>query len=241
MNLDENEIVFLQHGGSVLYGLNTKDSDEDIRGVAILSDPSLYFGYLTRFEQKESWDDHEDKVAYEFRKAIKLIADGNPNMVDLAFSDPRFHLKTSPEWELIRENRAKFLSKKMKHSYTGYAHAQYKKLKNSYEKGDPGTWNEFDKKVGYKCKYAMHMVRLVRMAEEILRDGEIHVLRPDADELLDIRQGGMTYADAVLYMGLMDSRLDRLVSDLPRSADHKFWDELCVDILSKRFRNSWLK
>lgn len=42
---------------------------------------------------------------------------------------------------------------------------------------------------GYDTKHAMHLVRLMRMAEEILSTGEVLVKRPDAKELLDIRGG----------------------------------------------------
>lgn len=234
MHVNQEDIVFLQTGGSHLYGLNTKDSDEDLRGVALISDPSLYFGYLTRFEQKDSWGDHQDKVVYEFRKAIHLIADGNPNMVDLAFSDPKSHLICDAPWQKVLDHKDKFLSTKMRHTYTGYAHAQYKKLKNSHEKGDPGTWNEFDKRVGYKCKYAMHMVRLFRMAVEILQDGEVHVFRKDADELLAIRRGEWTYSDCHLYLTQMNDRIASMSSCLPGKVDHKFWDALCVDVVSSR-------
>lgn len=233
MIVPEKDIVFLQTGGSHLYGLNTKDSDEDLRGVALLKDPSLYFGYLTRFEQKDSWDDHPDKVVYEFRKAIRLIADGNPNMVDLAFSDPKFHLKCTPEWERVLEHKDKFLSTKMKHTYTGYAHAQFKKLKNSHDRGDQDGWNEYDKKVGYKCKHAMHMVRLLRMAVEILQEGQVKVLRSDADELLAIRYGEWTYSDCLLYLEKMDAEVEAIDSALPSRVDHQFWDSLCVEIVSK--------
>lgn len=230
MNIPHEDIVFLQTGGSHLYGLNTIDSDEDLRGVALLSDLSLYFGYLTRFEQKDSWDDHPDKEVYEFRKAIRLIADGNPNMVDLAFS--KFHQVCTPEWSCVLDNKDKFLSFKMKHTYSGYAHAQFKKLKNSFERGTSENWNEYDLKAGYKCKYAMHMVRLLRMAVEILRDGEVRVFRHDADELMGIRYGEWTYSDCLLYMDKMNQEIESIDSSLPGKVDHAFWDALCVNVVS---------
>lgn len=57
---------------------------------------------------------------------------------------------------------------------------------------------------GYDTKHAMHLVRLLRMGVEALRDGEIIVKRPDAQELLSIRYGAWTYDQLVAYAEDMD-------------------------------------
>jgi hypothetical protein len=41
---------------------------------------------------------------------------------------------------------------------------------------------------GYDAKNAAHCIRLLRMASECLRTGELTVFRPDAEELLEIRR-----------------------------------------------------
>jgi hypothetical protein len=50
-------------------------------------------------------------------------------------------------------------------------------------------------KHGYDTKHAAHLVRLLRMALEIVRTGEVHVWRGDldADELQAIRAGAWDY------------------------------------------------
>lgn len=53
-------------------------------------------------------------------------------------------------------------------------------------------------------KHAMHLVRLLRMGVEALRDGEINVRRADAKELLAIRGGAWKYDDLVKYAEEMD-------------------------------------
>jgi len=60
---------------------------------------------------------------------------------------------------------------------------------------------------GYDTKHAMHLVRLLRMGVEALRDGEIVVKRPDAEELLAIRNGSMTYEEVVDYATSMDEEV----------------------------------
>lgn len=57
--------------------------------------------------------------------------------------------------------------------------------------------HELEEKFGYDTKHAMHLVRLMRMAREILETGEVHVWRPDHEELLAIRNGSLAYDDLI--------------------------------------------
>ena len=115
--------------GSTAYGTNTPTSDTDIRGIAIVDDKNVYFGYLDRFEQFE--DKVNDVVIYDIRKAFSLISDANPNMLDLLFVEDRFHQHIDPIFEKVLANRDKFLSKKVRFTYTGYAFAQLKRIKTA--------------------------------------------------------------------------------------------------------------
>ena len=63
---------------------------------------------------------------------------------------------------------------------------------------------DLEEKFGYDTKHAMHLVRLLRMGVEALRDCELIVRRPDAEELLDIRNGAWTYDEVVAYAEKMD-------------------------------------
>jgi len=113
--------------GSNAYGTNTPESDTDIRGIAVIDDLSYYYGFLNSFQQYE--DKVNDYVIYDIRKAFKLISDCNPNMIDLLFTDERFHVKVDPAFEKVLELRDKFLSRRARKTYTGYAFAQLKRIK----------------------------------------------------------------------------------------------------------------
>lgn len=234
MKISNKDIIFLQKSGSHSYGLNTATSDEDWRGVALLSDPSLYLGFMTRFEQKDRWEDGSDKVVYEFRKALKLMADGNPSMIELLFTKPEFRKVCEPEWQRVIDSRELFLSRKMKHTYTGYAHSQFQSAWRSFKHVPRDGWSEFDHKAGYKTKPMMHMVRLLRMCEEILRDGVVNVWRDDADELMAIRRGEWTLTEGESYFHHMSKKIEQIDSSLPRTASYKLIDEMCVDIVFKK-------
>jgi len=68
-----------------------------------------------------------------------------------------------------------------------------------------------EEQFGYDTKHAMHLVRLLRMGEEVLTTGQILVKRPDAEELLAIRNGSMTYNN--IKHNLMKN------TDLPKRVD----------------------
>lgn len=67
--------------------------------------------------------------------------------------------------------------------------------------------SELEEKFGYDTKHAMHLVRLLRMGHEALSTGELIVMRPDAEELLAIRNGAWSYEQVVEYAEMMDSEV----------------------------------
>lgn len=139
--------ILLTVAGSRAYGIHRAESDVDLKGVAI--PPKAYFhGYLSRFEQADKASEMrvfadllnaEERAAvaatklegsiYELRKFIGLAADCNPNILDALFCrDEELRLAT-PLGEKLRENRALFLSAKAKHTFSGYAAAQLKRIR----------------------------------------------------------------------------------------------------------------
>jgi predicted nucleotidyltransferase len=87
---------------------------------------------------------------------------------------------------------------------------------------------------GYDTKHGMHLIRLLRMGLEILRDGEVRVRRPDAAELVAIRDGELSY-DALLEQARaleqgMRSALE--TTSLPREVDEGAIDELLFELLT---------
>lgn len=126
--LPSRTILLTKHG-SHAYGLNTPSSDLDVKGVAV--PPREYFvGYLNRFEQAEGKD--PDLAIYDIRKFFTLAADCNPNIIEVLFTDPSDHLQVMPAGELMLANRDAFLSTKAKHTFSGYAMSQMKRINTHY-------------------------------------------------------------------------------------------------------------
>jgi hypothetical protein len=89
-------------------------------------------------------------------------------------------------------------------------------------------------KFGYDCKNAAHLIRLLRMGIEFLKDGELYVKREDAPQLLDIKKGCWTLkqvkdeADRLFKL----SEETYLKSTLPKGPDIKKINELCIRTIS---------
>jgi predicted nucleotidyltransferase len=143
--LAERTILLAKHG-SHAYGTALPTSDLDIKGVAI--PPVEYFhGYLWKFEQAESYD--PDLVVYDIRKFLKLAADCNPNIIEVLWADPGDYLQVTPAGHELLAARHLFLSRKAKHTFSGYAVSQLKRIKTHRQwlldpPGDKPTRGDFD-------------------------------------------------------------------------------------------------
>src|SRR5690606_9857781 len=75
-----------------------------------------------------------------------------------------------------------------------------------------------EEKYGFDTKHAMHLVRLMRMCREILETGKVLVKRPDAEELLSIRNGAWSYEQLEEWAAREDKALEEVMraSRLPR-------------------------
>jgi uncharacterized protein len=119
-------IIFDTVVGSRAYGIHSPDSDADRSGVMI---PGIeYFFGFEKFEQFAGFEE-KDRVVYDIRKAINLIADNNPNMMDLLFVPERCYVKITPYWQKVIENRDLFVSKKTRYTFSGYAISQLKRIR----------------------------------------------------------------------------------------------------------------
>jgi dsDNA-binding SOS-regulon protein len=93
-------------------------------------------------------------------------------------------------------------------------------------------------KCGYDSKHASHLVRLMRMGKEILATGNVIVKRPDAEELLAIKNGAWSYDRVVEYAETLQRELDEeyksmeesrkkgLPVVLPKSVDYVEFNQL---------------
>lgn len=144
------DIISLSLAGSHLYGTNTPSSDVDIRGVCFSPIEKLLgldgfeqYDFKTEtsieaFAQIETNDFgsmrtiyvSDDVTIYSLQKFAKLCLDSNPNIVELLFTRVKKSLLDyDTPWLDIIKNRKYFLSQKARHTFSGYAFSQLKRIK----------------------------------------------------------------------------------------------------------------
>lgn len=122
-HLGEN-IILLGLGGSHAYGTNVEGSDIDIRGIAVNSKREILLG--RDFEQVI--DNETDTMIYSLLKVIGLLANANPNILEMLFLKPEHYIKLSEAGKLLVENRHLFLSQKCFYTFGGYARQQLRRI-----------------------------------------------------------------------------------------------------------------
>lgn len=125
-----NLILYEVISGSIAYGTNLPSSDEDRRYIYILPIDYILSGNI--IEQVN--DDTNDVVGYEIGRFLDLISSANPNLLELLNMPEDCIIYKNPIFDLVLKNRDKFITKKCKSSFSGYAFAQISKAKGQDKK-----------------------------------------------------------------------------------------------------------
>ena len=128
--------IFIARTGSHLYGLNTPQSDEDFVGVFIPNKKYL-LGFqnidevdcsiVSKDESGKNTKEAIDIKMYALPKFLKLASDVNPNIVELLFINDENILLLEDEYKIFMDNYHLFINQRVKYTFKGYAHQQFKK------------------------------------------------------------------------------------------------------------------
>ena len=234
--------------GSISHGTYVPSTDPnsiDDKDVMTVCVPPLeyYFG-LKEFGSggtKEIKRDEWDIVVYEARKFIGLLAQGNPNVLMMLWLNDNFYLKISEAGRLVLENRQIFVGCHVYKAFTGYAYSQLHRMTHMAFEGHMGTKRKMlVEKYGYDCKNAAHLIRLLRMGVEFLKDGRLYVMREDAKQLIEIKRGEWTLEQVKVEAerGFQVAEQAYLASTLPAGPDMEAIGRLAVDVVSLAMRVS---
>lgn len=145
-----HRIMLLTLGGSHAYGTNVEGSDVDVRGIAANSHTDLLG--MTNFEQVT--DATTDTTVYSLRKICGLLADCNPNTIEMLGCKPEQYVFLDERGELLLQNKKLFLSRRAVASFGGYARAQLKRLENILARGR-GTDDEKEQHIMRSVQYTL--------------------------------------------------------------------------------------
>jgi predicted nucleotidyltransferase len=226
-----------------LYGVD----DKDIMGVYIA--PLQYyigFGRDNSFGKKElnpkgayevkikEWD----AVHYEVIKFVQLLLKGNPNVLMMLWLHQKHYIYLDKIGLALLEQKEIFKTKKVYHSFTGYAYAQLKKMEHANYEGYMGEKRkQLVEKFGYDTKNAAHLIRLLRMGIEFLVEGTLHVEREDAPQLVSIKNGEWSLEKVKdeaekLFSLAQDAYIK---SSLPSEPDYEKAEKLVMSMISSYY------
>ncbi len=135
MNFDvAAHTVLLCRHGSHAYGLETPESDLDLRGICI-EPPEFVISFCKNFEQSENvkfngYEESKDCTIFGLRKFLNLAANANPNVIEILFVEENEIIFATEFGRKIIDNKELFLTKKAYHTFGGYAKGQLKRLEN---------------------------------------------------------------------------------------------------------------
>lgn len=186
-------VGYLTLMGSRAYGVGDEKSDHDYYGFVYPPMSVLFPGDIigfdkggVRFEQLEYQEAKAiDVTLYSVTKYFRLVADGNPNMVDSLFTDDEDVVHITESGKLVKDNSHIFLSQKMYHTFKGMLYSHLVRLESGHVKEGR---RELEKMYGYDTKDAYHSLRMALEMNEVLFMGDLHLKR-HADLLKSVRRG----------------------------------------------------
>lgn len=220
--MDYNQYIqFKALTGSKAYGLNVEGSDDDWRGFYV-PPTSHFFRFVEPPEQLQTTKD-EDYSYWELKKFLKLIIANNPNVLETLWSPVILYPNPNTR-ELIKNfienNRNNFLSKRIIHTYGGYATSQLKRGEEYVNRGKT--------KDGWK--HLMHLCRLLIQGTDALLTGTLQTNVSNCageeagsyrDRLLSIRREEVSMEEFKKWHFELEVKFEdaKLVTKLPDTPD----------------------
>lgn len=201
--------------GSTAYGLNSANSDLDMRGFFIPPTASVLSlgGVPEQIEDRET-----DQVYWELQKYLRLCLGANPNVLDTLYTD--MVIQTSDIADELRRFRHMFLSKKAYHTYTGYAYSQLKLVTKKEGDSSEVDW-----------KNAMHLTRLLIVGLHVLTDEVVLVdVGDNRSFLMSIRRGEQPLSIIHSFANEMYAKIDEAYkhTKLPDEPDYVKANEILI-------------
>ena len=133
-----SSMELVAYGGSIAYGLDTENSDIDLRGFFLPARRDLLtFKDAGTIEVK----DGVDAAMHSANKILSLLCACNPNVIEILGLRPEHVLIRGKWYDEILANKHMFVSAKCSGTFGGYAVQQLRRIQNSMsrDKGDTDT------------------------------------------------------------------------------------------------------
>lgn len=220
----EGKLLCSLIGGSTLYGLNTKDSDVDHRGLFVSTGKT----YLAGFDNIESivQTGEVDSTYYELFRFLSLLRKSNTQVLEILFAPDDMIQVTSSVFEELRTHRYRLINTEvLKSSLKGYVFSEIR-LATGARSGQLGSKRKAAvERYGFSPKNFCQILRLCQVGIEFFKEGRYMVnvkeFNPEFHELL---------------MSIKTCPEDYTCVQLEKMVDEKFKDlEKTMDTSNIRF------
>ncbi len=203
--------------GSRAYGLATRASDVDRRGVYAAPAPLFW-----RFAKPPTHVDGPlpEQFSWELERFCELALAANPTVLECLWS-PLVE-KATPAGEELLAVRGAFLSRRAHRTFLRYADAQFRKLDGDLRNGGAPRW-----------KHVMHTLRLLECGLHLVRHGEPRVdVGDQRDRLLAVRRGEVGWDEIAAWRAALTAAVDEALdrSPLPAEPDRAAVEDLLISI-----------
>ena len=193
--------------GSRAYGLDTPESDTDLRGI-YLPPAEAHWSLYGIPEQLENEDTQE--CYWELQKFLVLALKANPNVLECLYT-PLVQEANAIAHELL-DIREIFLSQLVYQTYNGYVLSQFKKMEQDLRTKGTIRW-----------KHAMHLIRLLLSGITVMQEGFVPVRIDDyRTQLLAIRNQELPWQEVNAWRLELQQQFDRAFAHtrLPERPDY---------------------
>lgn len=204
----EEFVIFRCVTGSRAYGLETDESDTDVRGVFI-APAEMHWSLFGAPEQFE--DSAAQSCYWELQKFLTMALKANPNILECLYS-PLVE-KVTPLGEGLLALRERFLSQMIFQTFNGYAMSQFKKIEQDRRNHGDVRW-----------KHAMHLLRLLITGAAALREGRVLVrVGAHRERLLAVKRGEIAWPDVDAWRKELHSDFEAALAStsLPERPDYE--------------------
>lgn len=244
--------ILTAYRGSIAHGMYVPKTDpnsiddKDVISICVPS-ASYYVGmknYGSRGTKEIKFNEW-DVVIYEVKKALSLLAQGNPNILSLLWLSPQHYITITDAGKHLLWNRQVFVGKHVYRPFIGYARSQLHKMTHQAFQGYMGEKRkELVNKFGYDTKNAAHLIRILRMGIEFLNEGRMYVERKDdAQELIGIKRGewSLEKVQERAEQLFTVAQLAYVKSTLPSEPDPEEINNLCGQIVKIAWKERYVR
>ncbi|MFD6327042.1 DNA polymerase beta superfamily protein [Streptomyces sp. NPDC058442] len=201
--------------GSRAFGLATEGSDTDRRGVFLAPTPLFW-----RFEKPPTHVEGpaEEQFSWELERFCVLALRANPNILECLHSPLVEHADGTGR-ELLAL-RGAFLSRRVHETFTRYAYGQRRKLEADVRVHGAPRW-----------KHAMHLLRLLASARDVLRTGTLTIdVGEERASLLAVKRGEVAWSEVEARMTRLEREAGEAVrhSPLPAEPDRRRVEDFLI-------------